>query len=108
MRLTLDSATMDNLLTIIRDGGIVLYNGYFLADFSADVYAKNKGVWVDCAVEHRGDVYYNANIMPSWGLHHFSAAHQLGAVNAPKWGGYRGMAFSFSTHAPIHTKLFRN
>ena len=59
MRLTLDSATMDKLLTIIRDGGIVLYNGYFLADFSADVYAKNKGVWVDCAVEHRGDVEYS-------------------------------------------------
>lgn len=59
MRLTLDSVTMDKLLTIIRDGGIVLYNGYFLAGFSADVYAKNKGVWVDCAVEHKGDVEYS-------------------------------------------------
>ena len=59
MRLTLDSATMDKLLAVIRDGGIVLYNGYFLADFSADVYAKNKGVWVDCAVEYRGEIEYS-------------------------------------------------
>lgn len=59
MRLTLDSATKDKLLSIIMDGGVVLYNGYFLAGFSDDVYAKNRGVWVDCAVEHGGDVDYS-------------------------------------------------
>lgn len=59
MRLTLDTATRARLLDVVSSGGIVLYNGYFLLEFSVDVYDKGAGVWVDCAVEHRGDVEYS-------------------------------------------------
>jgi hypothetical protein len=56
MRVALDSATMDRLLDVVKGGGIVLYNGYFLLEFSPDMYGKDAGVWVDCSVEYKGEL----------------------------------------------------
>lgn len=58
MRLTLDTATRDRLLDVVSIGGVVLYNGYFLSDFSADVYNEG-GFWVNCAVVYGGELEYS-------------------------------------------------
>ena len=58
MRLTLDTATMDRLLGVVSSGGIVLYNSYFLSDFTADVYGEG-GFWVNCSVVYGGELEYS-------------------------------------------------
>jgi hypothetical protein len=58
MRLALDSATRDRLIDVVSSGGIVLYNSYFLLDFSPDVYGEG-GFWVNCSVVYGGELEYS-------------------------------------------------
>lgn len=58
MRLTLDTATMDRLLELVSNGGIVLYNSYFLLEFSPDVYGEG-GFWVNCTAVYGGELEYS-------------------------------------------------
>lgn len=58
MRLTLDTATMDRLLDVVSSGGIVLFYGYFLLEFSADVYGED-GYWVNCSAVYGGELEYS-------------------------------------------------